>query len=112
MKEEISFGEYLLRVDEVVNAIRGLGGELKEREVVNQVLRTLPMKYDSKVSTLEEWYDLDSLTVDEVHGIFTAYEMRTRHNDSSIKEETLTAIIESKKSKAPSKNHSEFSDDE
>ena len=37
--------EYLLRVDEVVNAIRGLGGELKEREVVDKVMRTLPMKY-------------------------------------------------------------------
>ena len=42
----------LLGVDEVVNDIRGLGGEIKEREVVDKVLRTLPMKYDSKVSTL------------------------------------------------------------
>ena len=54
MKEEENIGEYLLRVDEVVNSIRGLGGKLKEREVVDKVLRTLPMKYDSKVSTLEE----------------------------------------------------------
>ena len=53
MKEEENIGEYLLRVDEVVNAIRGLGGKLKEREVASKVLRTLPMKYDSKVSTLE-----------------------------------------------------------
>ena len=44
MKEEENIGEYLLRVDEVVNAIRGLGGKLKEREVVSKVLRTLPMK--------------------------------------------------------------------
>ena len=31
MKEEENIGEYLLRVDEVFNAIRGLGGKLKER---------------------------------------------------------------------------------
>ena len=43
MKEEENIGEYLLRVDEVVNAIRGLGGKLKEREVVDKVLRTFPM---------------------------------------------------------------------
>ena len=54
MKEEENIGEYLLRVYEVVNAIRGIGGKLKEKEVVNKVLRTLPMKYDSKVFTLEE----------------------------------------------------------
>ena len=75
MKEE-NIGDYLLRVDEVVNAIRGLGGKLKEKEVVSKVLRTFPMKYDSKVSTLEEKDDIDQVIVDELHGIFTAYEMR------------------------------------
>ena len=54
MKEEENIGEHLLHVDEVVNAIRGLGGKLKEKEVVSKVLRTLPMRYDPKVSTLEE----------------------------------------------------------
>ena len=52
MKEEENVGEYLLWVDEVVNAIKGLGGKLKEKEVVSKVLRTLPMRYDPKVSTL------------------------------------------------------------
>ena len=50
MKEEENIGEYHLRVDEVVNPIRGIGGKLKQREVVNKVLRTFPMNYDSKVS--------------------------------------------------------------
>ena len=54
MKEEENIAEYLSRVNEIVNAIRGLGGVIKEREVVDKVLRTLPMKYDSKVSTIEE----------------------------------------------------------
>ena len=39
MKEEENIGEYLLRVDE---AIRGLGGKLKQKVVVSKVLRTLP----------------------------------------------------------------------
>ena len=77
MKEEESIEEYLLIIDGVVNAIRGLRGKLKEREVVSKVLRKFPMKYDSKVSTLEERDDLDDMIVDELHGIFTAYEMRT-----------------------------------
>ena len=91
MKEEENIGEYLLRVYELVNAIKGLGGKLKEREVVSKVLRTLPMKYDSKVITLEEWDDLDKLTADELHGILIAYEMRTGLNESSRKEATFKA---------------------
>ena len=31
MREEENIGKYLLHVDEVVNAIRGLGGKLKEK---------------------------------------------------------------------------------
>ena len=58
MKEEENIVEYLICVDEVVNAIRGLGGKLKEKEVVSKVLRTLPMRYDPKVSTLEQRDDI------------------------------------------------------
>ena len=112
MKEEENIAECLLRVDEIINAIRGPGGVTKEREVVDKVLRTLPMKYDSKVSTLEERDDLELMTVDELHGIFTAYEMRTRQNEPSRKESTFNVSKEPKKFETPSKNHSENSDDE
>ena len=64
MKEEENITEYLLRVDEIVNVIRGIGREIKEKEVVDKVLRTLPMKYESKVSTLEERDDLKLVTID------------------------------------------------
>ena len=103
MREEENIWEYLLRVDEVVNAIRGLGGKLKEKEVVRKILRTLPMRYDSKVSTLEEWDDLKKVIVDELHGILTAYEMRTGQDRNSKKEATF---------KVTSKNQSENLDDE
>ena len=44
------------------------------------------MKYESKVSTLEEQDDLKKVTVDEVHGILTTYEMRTGQDKKSKKE--------------------------
>ena len=48
MKEEENIAEYLLRIEEIVNAIIGIGGEIKEKEVVDKVLRNLPMNYDSR----------------------------------------------------------------
>jgi hypothetical protein len=45
---------HLLKVDEVVNAIRGLGEEVKEPLVVQKVLRSLLLRYDVKVSALVE----------------------------------------------------------
>jgi hypothetical protein len=34
------------------------------------------MRFDPKISSLEERTDLDSKSMDEIHGIFTTYEMR------------------------------------
>ena len=77
MKEEENIAEYLIRVDEIVNTIRGLGEELDDKIVVQKVLISLPMRYDPKVSTLEDRDNIDKLTMDELHGIITTYEMRT-----------------------------------
>jgi hypothetical protein len=54
MDEKEDIATYLLRVDEVVNAIRGLGEEFKEPLVVQKVLRSLPLRYDAKVWPLKK----------------------------------------------------------
>ena len=76
MKEEVNISEYLERVDEVVNVIRGLGETIEDIYIVDKVLRTLPMAYNPKVSTLEDRQDTENITLDELYGILTAYELR------------------------------------
>jgi hypothetical protein len=53
MNEKKDIATYFLRVDEVVNAIRGLCEELDESLVVQKVLRSLLLNYDAKVSSIE-----------------------------------------------------------
>ena len=77
MKEEEDIAEYLQRVNGIVNSIKALGEELKDKPIVQNILRSLPMRYDAKISTLEDKPNLDKLTVDELHGKLIAYEMRT-----------------------------------
>jgi hypothetical protein len=96
MKEDENIAAYFLRVDEIVNAIIGLGEEIKESVIVQKVLRSLPMRFGHKISALEERSDLNSISMDKLHGIFTTYEMRTKHENPDIKEENFK---ESKKSK-------------
>ena len=50
------------------------------------------MKCDSKVSSLEERDDIKLMTLDELHGIFTTYDMRTWHNGSLMNEATLKFV--------------------
>ena len=52
-----------------------MGVELPEDELVENVLRTLPMAYNPKVSTLEDREKPEELTMDELYGILIAYEL-------------------------------------
>ena len=61
------------------------------------------MRYDPKVSTLEEQDDIKKVTMDELYGIITAYEMRTGQNGSSRKEAAFKVSL---------KNQSENPNDE
>ena len=54
MKEEENIVEYLHRVDDIVNSIKGLGEKLDEKEIVQKVLRSLPMVYNPKIYYLED----------------------------------------------------------
>jgi hypothetical protein len=85
MKEDEDIEAYFLRVDETVNAIIGLGEEIKGSVIVQKVLRSLPMRFDPKISALEERSNLNSIIMNELHGIFIAYEMRNEHENLDIK---------------------------
>jgi hypothetical protein len=76
MKEDEEITAYFLRVNEIVNAIIGLGQEIEESIIGQKVLRSLPMRFNPKISELEEISDLNSISMDKLHGIFTTYEMR------------------------------------
>jgi hypothetical protein len=96
MKEHENIAAYFLRVDETVNVIIGLREEIKESVIVQKVLRSLPMIFDPKISTLEEREDLNSISMDELQGIFIAYEMRIEQENPNTKEASLKASRKSK----------------
>jgi hypothetical protein len=75
--------------------MKGLGEKIKEQVIVQKVLRSLPMRFDLKISALEERENIATLNMDELHGILIAYEMRTEKNNSPRK----VAFKASKKTK-------------
>jgi tellurite resistance protein len=62
------------------------------------------MRFDSKISSLEEREDLGTLSMDELHGIFTAYEMRTEQENPVTKEATFKASKKTKKKHKKNQN--------
>ena len=86
MKEDEDITTYFLQVDEIVNTMRGLGEKVESLALVQKILKSLPMRFDSKVPALEERQDLDKLSIDELHKMLTTYEMRTKQEKPSRKE--------------------------
>eukprot|EP00253_Pinus_taeda_P002265 PITA_02265 len=90
MHNDDNVANYFLRIDEIVNCMKNLGEEIKEIVLVEKVLRSLSSKFDSKVSTIEEKQNLQSLTMSQLHGILTTYEMR-KGGPSDRRETTFKA---------------------
>ena len=76
MNEDETVSKYLLRVEETVNAMEGLGEEIEEAPLVQKLLRSLPDRFNPKVSAIEELNDLKTLHIDQLLGTLTAHEMR------------------------------------
>ena len=68
------------------------------------------MRFDPKISTLEEREYLNSISMDEIHGIFTTYEMRTEQENLDVKEEAFKASKRSKQKKKEQEEYSSSSD--
>jgi hypothetical protein len=64
MKEDENIASYFLRVDETMNAIIGFREEIEESVIVQKVLRSILMRFNPKISTLEERSDLDSISME------------------------------------------------
>ena len=64
--------------------MRALGEVINDDTfLVHKVLRSLPDRFNSKVSAIEEIGDLKTLTMDQLLGTLTAYEMRINKDQNS-----------------------------
>jgi hypothetical protein len=91
MNEDETISKYFLRVEELVNAMKGLGETFDDSLLVQKILRSLPDKFNPKVSAIEELNDLKTLSIDQLLGTLTAYEMRINKDKSSTREASFKA---------------------
>jgi hypothetical protein len=91
MNEDEIVSKYFLRVEEIVNSMKGLGEKIKESILVQKILRCLLDKFNPKVFAIEELNDLKTLSIDQLLGTLTAYEMRINKDKSITREASFKA---------------------
>jgi hypothetical protein len=59
MNEDETINKFFLRVEDLVNAMKGLGEKIEDVFLVQKILRSLPNRFNPKVYAIEEMDDLD-----------------------------------------------------
>ena len=86
MNEDENVHKYFLRIEETMNAMKGLGEKIDEASLIQNILRSLPKRFNPKVSTIEELSDLKTLPIDQLLGTLITYEMRIGKDNSTTRE--------------------------
>lgn len=75
MVDDKGVENYIHKVNEIVNAIRSVGGKIKEDDVAKNILLTLPKPYKAKKCSIEEYHDLHKYAIDQLLGSISTYEI-------------------------------------
>lgn len=76
MQENESVRDYASKLSDIVNKMRLLGEDFPESRVVEQILISLPPKFESKISALEELADIDKISSAELINKLQSQEQR------------------------------------
>ena len=64
MREDEDIATYFQLVDDTKNTLEGLGEPIETKIVVQKILKTLPTRFNPKVSVLEDRLNLTNLNID------------------------------------------------
>nr|GEV44839.1 hypothetical protein [Tanacetum cinerariifolium] len=84
MKETEGMDEFAVKVSNIVSTMRALGDTVEESYIVKKLLRAIPSKFLQIASTLEQFGDLDMMTVEESGQKETRKKERATPNQSQI----------------------------
>jgi hypothetical protein len=76
MQEDETISKYSDRISLIINNIRLLGEDFPDSRIVEKVLVTLPERFESKISSLEESKDLSKISLGELMSALQTQEQR------------------------------------
>ena len=78
--------DFVMKFMHIVSDLRNLGEAMEEKEVVRRFLRVTPAEFDALTLSLEQYGELDKVSLDEVIGSFTVHELWLKEWESREEE--------------------------
>ena len=94
MKENETIVEMITRFTDIVNGLEAWGKTHKESEKVMKILRSLPSKWHTKVTAIQEAKNLTKLPMEELIGSLMTYEINLakKQQEGENKKKKSTAL--------------------
>ncbi|XP_074376724.1 uncharacterized protein LOC141718244 [Apium graveolens] len=89
MKDSEHIDDYCMKLNGLVTNIRALGEEVTESYVVKKLLRSVPAKFLQIASTIEQFGNLDTMSVEEAVASLKAHEERVKGKSETGKGQLL-----------------------
>jgi hypothetical protein len=84
MLEDECIQDYHLNILDIVNDFDSLGEKISDEKLVRKILRSVPKRFDMKVTAIEEAQDISSMKVDELVGSLQSFELANGYKKKSI----------------------------
>jgi hypothetical protein len=75
MKEEESIHDFHMNLLDIANSFEALGEKVSDEKLSWKILRSLPKRFDMKVTAKEETQDIANMKVDELVGSLQTFEI-------------------------------------
>ena len=89
MKKSKKVSEFANKFSRIVFELRQLGEKIDKKEAVKKLLRSMPSRYDLLTLSLEQFGDLDFMTLVEAIGSVEVHEMRLSEREAREEENAL-----------------------
>src|SRR3954468_16986978 len=80
MKDDESIHEFHMNILEIANTSGALEEKMSDEKLVRKILRSLPKRFDKKVTAIEEAQDISNMKVEELIGSLQTFEMGISDN--------------------------------
>ena len=88
MRDDETIQDFHMSILDIANSSSALGETMSEEKLVRKILRSLPKKFDMKVTVIEEAQDIKNMKVDELMWSLQTFEItlneRTDKKSKSI----------------------------
>ncbi|KAI5328619.1 hypothetical protein L3X38_028016 [Prunus dulcis] len=93
MRDDESLSAYLTKLFDLINQMRSYGEDLARVRIVQKLLISLPLAYDSICYVIEHSKDLDEIKIQEVVASFKSFELRLDRHSGDKTEKAFASLV-------------------